>query len=70
MSTILSKEEFDKIELEVAKIGEEINWLDPNVPGEDARLAAHLSRLEEIEQILLTSLKNQRIKKLGLRVLQ
>lgn len=70
MDKILTRKEFDLIQTEVHKIAEEIDWLDPSIPGEDARLGKHLARLEELEKILLTSLKNQRIKKSGLKVVQ
>lgn len=66
----LNKSDLDKIQSEVEAIGNEIAWLDPSIPGEDTKLANHLARLEELEKILLTSLKNHRIEKIGLKVIQ
>ena len=67
---VLSEKDLDEIENEINNIKEEISWLDPNVPGEESRLSAHMLRLEELEKILLTSIKNHRIQKSGLRVVQ
>lgn len=67
---ILTLAELGAIEDEIRKISDEASWLDPAIAGESERLSIHLNRLEELEKILLTSLKNQRIKKAGLKVVQ
>lgn len=70
MNKILTLAELGAIEDEIKKISDEASWLDPTIPGENERLSIHINRLEELEKILLTSLKNQRIKKVGLKVVQ
>lgn len=70
MNKVLTNAELDEIENEIRKISKEVSWLDPNIPGEDARLVDHMNRLTQLEKILLTSLKNQRIQKMGLKVVQ
>jgi hypothetical protein len=66
---VLTIPEIDRIEDEIHQIAEEVEWLDPNIPGERARLDVHFARLEELEKILLTSIKKHRIQKSGLKVL-
>lgn len=67
---VLTKEELDLIQTEIDSIGKELEWLDPNIPGEDNRIISHTERLSELEKILLTSLKNHRKNKVGLKVVK
>jgi hypothetical protein len=66
---VLTILEIDAIENEIRKISDEVSWLDPSIPEESFRLEAHFNRLQELEKILLTSIKNHRIQKSGLKVL-
>ena len=67
---VLTKEELDLIQTEINSIGKELEWLDPNIPGEGNRIINHTERLGELEKILLTSLKNHRKNKVKLTVVE
>jgi hypothetical protein len=70
MNKILTKTELEAIRKEIDSISTKLDWLDPNVPEEYNQIDSGLLRLTELEDILLASIKNFRIKKSGLIIVK
>jgi hypothetical protein len=70
MNKVLTKGELNKIKKEVDLISEKLDWLDPDIPGEGYQIDSYINRLEELEKIVLTSLKNHNKNEIGLRLVK
>jgi hypothetical protein len=69
MNNVLTKIQLQAITEEVDLISQKLDWLDPNIPGEDYQIDSYIIRLEELEKIVLTSLKNHK-NQIGLRLVK
>jgi hypothetical protein len=70
MNKILTEDELNKIQEEVHLISQKLDWLDPDIPGEDYQIDSYITRLEELEKIILTSLKNHHKNGIGLKLVK
>ena len=69
MNNVLTKTQLQAITEEVDLISQKLDWLDPNIPGEDYQIDSYIIRLEELEKIISTSLKNHK-NEIGLRLVK
>lgn len=65
---LLTNSELMLIEREIDEIAAEMEWLDPNILGEETRIDRHKIRLAELIEIIEKSLVKARIHELGLRI--